>query len=128
MLLFMTVMSMSMMAACSSDDDDDDGAVRAEPSQTVSANEVRITNNTGSISFNSFRVVFVTANDEILTNKDYGTVNMGESITAPIPTGATEYYVGTKMSGKYFFSPNYPVSIKDLRVTYDEVMQWRSNG
>lgn len=105
-------------ASCSDDDDDDNST----------SNEVKITNLTGSISFQSFRIVFLTANGETLINKDYGTVNNGESVSATIPTGATEYYMGTKINNIYFFSPNYPVSINNLKISYDEVAQWRSNS
>ncbi|MBP3473033.1 MAG: hypothetical protein J6K41_12560 [Paraprevotella sp.] len=125
MMLCMTALVLPIATSCSDDDDDMTPNI---PEQPTPSNTVYITNGTGSISFQRFRVAFLTANGETLTNKEYGTVNVGESITATIPTGATQYYMGTVLNGKYFFSPNYPVSITNIKVSYDELMEWRANN
>ncbi len=101
-----------LITSCNKDDDD------PQP-QTVT-----ITNKTGSITLKSFRVVFVNGKGETLTDRDYGTFNPDDEVSAEIPTGAEEYYMATFLNSRWFFSPDYSVSITTNKLTSDGVGQW----
>ena len=87
---------------------------------------ITVTNNSGSYVLNRFRIVFLNAGGETLQDKEYGTFSPGDSHTVEIPTGAAEYYMATYKS-KWYFSPNYSVSVTKNKLTYDGIDQWRSN-
>ena len=87
---------------------------------------ITVTNNSGSYVLERFRIVFLNTSGETLQDKEYGTFSPGDSHTVEIPTGADEYYMAT-YSGKWYFSPNYSVSLKKNKLTYDGIQQWRSN-
>lgn len=119
-ILFVAVMSMGFMS-CSKDEPEE-----TPEYPTADYTKVVISNN-GVTTLQRFRVVFLNAKREILTDKDFGTLAPGESITANIPTGATEYYMATYLYSKWFFSPNYEVSIISLKLSEAEIGQWTSN-
>ena len=111
-VMLLVMIAMPFLAACS---DDDDEAV------------LTVTNDTGSMTLSRFTIVFVNHLGETLTGREYGTFSPGDRISAEIPIGAEEYYMGFVLSGRWFVSPNYPVSITNNVLTYDGVEQWRSN-
>ena len=74
-----------------------------------------------------FTVVFVNDRMEILTQRDYGTFNPGDRVSAEIPTGAAEYYMGTYLSGRWFVSPNYNITITTNNLSQDVIGQWTAN-
>lgn len=110
-MLLVLMMAVPFLAACS---DDDDEAV------------LTVTNDTGSRTLQRFKIVFLTGNGEILIDREYGTFSPGDRISAEIPIGAEEYYMGTYLNA-WYFSPNYPASITNNVLTYDGVGQWRTN-
>lgn len=110
-VMLLVMMAMPFLAACS---DDDDEAV------------LTVTNDTGSMTLSRFTIVFVNHLGETLTDREYGTFSPGDRISAEIPIGAEEYYMGTYLNA-WYFSPNYPASITNNVLTYDGVGQWRTN-
>lgn len=111
MMLVMLALSVSFVSC--SDDNDDTPAI------------ITISNNS-TYTLNRFRVVFVTEKGEKLTDKEYGTLSQDDKITAEIPAGAAEYYMATYIN-TWFFSPNYPISITNNKLTSDVVNEWMTN-
>lgn len=112
-LLGILMVTTFLITSCNKDDD-------PKP-QTVT-----IINKTGSITLKSFRVVFINGKGETLTDRDYGTFNPDDEVTAEIPTGAEEYYMATKQNNSWFFSPDYAISITTNKLTTDGVGEWTS--
>lgn len=83
--------------------------VTVNQSGKVPETKITITNNS-TYSLYRFRVVFINSRLEELTDRDFGTLDPGTTITADIPTSATEFYMATYSNYKWFFSPNYDVS------------------
>ena len=110
MMLVMLALSVSFVSC--SDDDDTPSVI------TVS--------NNSTYTLNRFRVVFVTEKGETLTDKEYGTLSPDDKITAEIPTGAAEYYMATYIN-RWYFSPNYSISITNNKLTSAVVGEWMSN-
>ena len=96
------------------------------PSCGDDVDAITVTNDSGSVVLNRFRIVFLNASSETLQDKEYGTFSPGDSHTVEIPTGAAEYYMACYKS-KWYFSPNYSVSVTKNKLTYDGIDQWRSN-
>ena len=115
MVLLMLVTSVCMFS-CSSDDDGDPTA----------GGTISIVNQSTE-TLERFTVTFLNERMEILTQRDYGTFLPGDNISAEIPTGAAEYYMGTYLYGMWFFSPNYSISIRTNNLTQSVVDQWTTN-
>lgn len=88
---------------------------------------VTVTNNS-TYTLYRFRVVFLNNRLEQLTDRDFGTLDPGTTITADIPTAATEYYMATYLSGRWYFSANYSVDYTDMILTTAEVNNWSANS
>lgn len=88
---------------------------------------VRITNNS-VYSLSRFRVVFVNSQYEKLTDRDFGTLDPGDYITADIPTAATTYYMATYLNDRWFFSPDYDVTYTNLNLSTSEIGNWSTNS
>ena len=89
----------------------------------------RVTVTNGSIyTLERFRIVFLNARNEKLTDRDFGTLAPGNNISVDIPTGATEYYMATYLYNTWFFSPNYGVNYTSLNLTSDEIGNWATNS
>ena len=101
--------------------------VNVYQSGKVPETKVTITNNS-TYTLYRFRVVFVNGKYEELTDRDFGTLDPGTSITADIPTSATEYYMATYLNSKWFFSPNYEVSYTNLSLSSSEIGNWSTNS
>lgn len=112
MVLLMLVTSVCMFS-CSDDDED-------------AVSVVSIVNQS-TYTLERFTVVFVNDRMEILTQRDYGTFNPGDRVSAEIPTGAAEYYMGTYLSGRWFVSPNYNITITTNNLSQDVIGQWTAN-
>lgn len=117
LLAIMLVGSLSLGLSSCGDDDDD---IVPETKVTIK--------NSSTITLNRFRVVFVNSRFEKITDLDFGTLTPGRSVTADIPTGATEYYLGMYYSGLWFFSPNYDISYKNLNLTDAEIGNWTTSS
>lgn len=90
------------------------------------SNQICVTNNS-TYTLERFRVVFMNARLEELTDRDFGTLAPGTTIYADIPTAATEYYMATYL-GKWYFSANYSVEYTDMVLTTAEVGNWSANS
>ncbi|MBR1838796.1 MAG: hypothetical protein IJ786_04485 [Bacteroidaceae bacterium] len=104
--LFMTV---NVFTACSDDDGDD---------------STLVIRNSSSYSLQNFTVVFVNSHDEIVKTFPKGTFNPSETLTFPIPEGATEWWMGGNFDGGTHVSPNYEVSIKSLNIDNGLLRAW----
>ena len=111
-----------MSVGLSSCGGDDAGEIPQKIDPPV-ATGITITNNS-SYSYNRFTVVFLNDDKERLGDKDYGTVSPGESVTASIATGATQYYIRIYANGRYYYSPNYKVSTTSLSLTNDSYWEY----
>ena len=127
---FMSMLTMIMVAvlsfgltSCSKDDPEPTPEPTPVP---VVATSVTITNQS-TLTLTRFRVVFLNASNEILTDKDYGTMYPNDYISAPIPTSATQYYMATYINSTWYFSVNYNISYTSLSITDAVVREWRSN-
>lgn len=85
---------------------------------------VTITNST-NYTFKRFTVHFVNSRMEELPDRDFGTLYPNSTITADIPSGATEYYMAFYES-RWRFSPNY--SIEDSEMVITDVGKWTANS
>lgn len=95
-----------------------------EPAKPTSVN---VTNNTGSLSLNSFTIVFINRADEVLGKKDFGDLNPGNSASMSIPVGAERFYMGAYVNhgSDFLFSPYYYLDqVTSLSITYDMVQTW----
>lgn len=101
--------------------------VSVSQSGKVPETRVTITNNS-TYSLYRFRVVFVNSRFEELTDRDFGTFDPGTTITADIPTAATEFYMATYLNSKWFFSPNYDISYTRLNLSTAEIGNWSTNS
>ena len=114
MLLLVAGVGLSFVS-CSDDDDED-------------ANAITVVNNS-SYSLNRLTIHFLNArtsdNGEELSQQDFGTVNPSGSISAPIPAGATYYYIAIYEQGEYWFSADYSVSV--TRMSIDNNTKWYTN-
>lgn len=115
LLAFAMVAFLSVGFTSCHDDDDD------APSQVVIKNG-------STYTLTRFRVVFMNSRMEELTDKDFGTLSPGETVTAVIPTSAKEFYMATYLSNTWYFSPNYEVTYKNLTLTNAEVGNWSANS
>ena len=88
---------------------------------------VTVTNNSIYV-LERFRVVMLNSKMETLTDRDFGTLSPGNSVTMDIPTGATEYYMATYLYSTWFFSPNYDIQYSSLSLSTDEIGGWKSNS
>ena len=107
-----------------------DGAlamVNVSQSGHTKSTSIRITNNS-NYTLDRFTVHFVNSRFEELSTRDFGTLYSGNTITAEIPTGATEYYMATYASSRWFFSANYDISIANMTLTTAEVDRWSANA
>lgn len=101
--------------------------VSVSQSGKVPETRVTITNNS-TYSLYRFRVVFVNSRFEELTDRDFGTFDPGTTITADIPTAATEFYMATYLNSKWFFSPNYEISYTRLNLSTAEIGNWSTSS
>lgn len=100
--------------------------VSVNQSGKVQENKITITNNS-TFSLYRFRVVFVNNKNEELTDRDFGTLDPGTTITADIPTAAAEFYM-TTYNQMWFFSPNYDISYTYLSLSTAEIGNWSANS
>lgn len=113
MLLLMLVTTFSF-AACSDDDDENGSGL--------------VITNSSTYTLQRFRVVFITAQGETLSDREYGTFYPGAKQEIPeIPAGAAYYYMATYANNMWFFSVNYEVSVRNLSITTDVIGEWRTN-
>ena len=101
--------------------------VTVNQSGKVPETKVTITNSS-TYTLYRFRVVFMNSRLEELTDRDFGTLDPGTTITADIPTSATEFYMATYLNSKWFFSPNYDVTYTNLSLTTAEIGNWSANS
>ena len=101
--------------------------VSVNQSGKVPETKVTITNSS-TYTLYRFRVVFVNSRFEELTDRDFGTLDPGTTITADIPTSATEFYMATYLNSKWFFSPNYDITYTNLSLTTAEIGNWSANS
>lgn len=101
--------------------------VSVNQSGKVPETKVTITNSS-TYTLNRFRVVFMNSRLEELTDRDFGTLDPGTTITADIPTSASEFYMATYLNNKWFFSPNYDVAYTNLSLTTAEIGNWSANS
>ena len=113
-MLFMVLAMGLTFTSCGSDDDGGDDSV------------VSITNNSG-YDLPRFTVVFLNAQYEELTRRDFGTLSPGLTIDAPIPTAASQFYMATYLGGEWYFSAYYSIAYKNMKLTRDEVGNWSTN-
>ena len=94
-------------------------------------NQVKVVNETGSLTLRSFTFKFFSATGEILRSTDVGTFNPGETKTMDIPTGTASWRVGAYINDDWNFaiSPEYTISTKTLKLTYGDVHDgWQYNN
>lgn len=115
-LFIITFLSFSL-SSCGDDKED-------EPSAVVGV--VTITN-TSTYTLSNFIVNFTNDDHEVITREQKGTVKPKDKVTVEIPIGATKYYMGTTVNGKYFFSPDYSVSVRNQILTDQIVGNWTAN-
>ena len=101
--------------------------VSVNQSGKVPETKVTITNSS-TYTLYRFRVVFMNSRLEELTDRDFGTLDPGTTITADIPTSATEFYMATYSNYKWYFSPNYDISYTSLSLTTAEIGNWSANS
>lgn len=101
--------------------------VTVNQSGKVPETKVTITNSS-TYSLYRFRVVFMNSRLEELTDRDFGTLDPGTTITADIPTSATEFYMATYLNSRWYFSPNYDVTYTNLSLTTAEIGNWSANS
>ena len=100
-----------------------------DPTEPTTPTSVRVSNNTGSLSLNSFTIKFINRAGEQLASKDFGDLNPNNSVSMNIPTGAYAWYVGAyinhespfKMSPYYFLEDK----IYSVNLSFDDVQQWQ---
>jgi hypothetical protein len=102
--------------SCGSDGDSDDPATGT----------VTITNNS-KYDLPQFTVVFLNAQYEELTDRNYGTLYADDKIECTIPTAAAQYYMATRLNGTWYFSAYYSISHRNMKLTTAEVGNWKSN-
>lgn len=101
--------------------------ITVNQSGKVPETKVTITNNS-TYTLYRFRVVFLNSRLEQLTDRDFGTLDPGTTITADIPTSAIEFYMATYNNNNWFFSPNYDVSYTHLSLSTAEIGNWSANS
>lgn len=101
--------------------------VTVNQSGKVTEKKVTITNSS-TYTLYRFRVVFMNSRLEELTDRDFGTLDPGTTITADIPTSATEFYMATYLNSRWYFSPNYDVTYTYLSLTTAEIGNWSANS
>lgn len=106
---------------------DASATVSVNQSSHVQETKVTITNNS-TYTLYRFRVVFLNSRMEELTDRDFGTLDPGTTISADIPTSATEFYMATYLNSTWYFSPNYDISYTRLMLSTSEVGQWSKNS
>lgn len=84
--------------------------------------------NSSTYTLERFTVVMCNAKYETFSQQDFGTFYPGNTITMPIPTGATQYYMGTYLNGKWFVSPDYDIQFTNLTLSTSEIGQWKANS
>ena len=98
--------------------------VSVNQSGKTQATKVTITNKT-TYTLKRFTVHFVNSRLEELPDRDFGTVDPNSTVSADIPTGATEYYMAFYDS-RWWFSPNYSIEYTENLIT--SVDKWTSNS
>ena len=101
--------------------------VSVNQSGKVPETKVTITNSS-TYTLYRFRVVFMNSRLEELTDRDFGTLDPGTTITADIPTSASEFYMATYLNSKWFFSPNYDVTYTNLSLSTAEIGNWSAHS
>ena len=101
--------------------------VTVNQSGKVQETKVTVTNNS-TYTLYRFRVVFLNSKLEELTDRDFGTLDPGSTITADIPTSAKEFYMATYLNSKWYFSPNYEISYTNLSLSTAEIGNWSANS
>lgn len=101
--------------------------VNVNQSGKTQPTSVSITNNS-TYTLNRFTVHFVNSKYEELSSRDFGTLYPNSSITAEIPTGATEYYMATYLGSRWYFSANYSIDFTNMLLTTAEVGNWSTNS
>ena len=109
------------LSSCGGGDDDGDIPQRVDPPVSTG---ITITNNS-TMSFDRFTVIFLNDEKQRVDQKDYGTVSPGESVNAPIATGATQYLIMIYYYGEYYLSPYYKVSATSLSLTDDSYWSYQ---
>ena len=115
-MMFMVLAMGLTFTSCGSDGDGDDNP-----------GTVTITNNS-KYDLPQFTVVFLNAQYEELTDRNYGTLYADDKIECTIPTSASQYYMATRLNGTWYFSPYYSIAYKNLKLTTAEVGNWSSNN
>ncbi len=118
-LMLMVVCAVGF-TACGDDEDE------PAPAPPVDSTVISITNGS-SYTLDDFIVVFTNTKGETISRERKGTLKPGGHVEADIPQGAVYYYMGTMLMGSRFFSPDYEVSLKSIRLTDDTVGEWRTN-
>lgn len=101
--------------------------ITVNQSGKVPETKITITNNS-TYTLYRFRVIFINSRLETLTDRDFGTLDPGTTITADIPTSATEFYMAEYFNNRWYFSPNYDVTYTNLSLTTAEVGNWSANS
>ena len=101
--------------------------ITVNQSGKVPDTRVTIINNS-TYTLERFRVVFLNSRLESLTDRDFGTLSPGTSVTADIPTSATQFYMATYLNSRWYFSPNYDIEFTYLNLTTAEVGNWSANA
>ena len=98
------------------------------PTEETTPTSVTVTNNTGSVSLNSFTIKFQNRAGEQVGSKDFGDFNPGSTVSMKIPTGAIVWYVGAYINhgSDFAVSPYYYLedNIYKVNLTFDDVQQW----
>ncbi len=101
--------------------------VTVNQSGKIQETKVTVTNNS-TYTLYRFRVVFLNSKLEQLTDRDFGTLDPGSTITADIPTSAKEFYMATYLNSRWYFSPNYEVTYTNLSLSTAEIGNWSANS
>lgn len=105
-----------------------DASATVSVNQSAKVPETRVTITNGSTyTLERFTVHFINSRLEELSARDFGTLYPNSTISADIPTGATEYYMAT-YSSKWFFSANYSIEYTNMVLTTAEVGNWSANS
>ena len=118
-----SLLGFGMMTGCTGDEygPDNTDVVYGPP---IVISYVTYVNNM-STPLSRFRVIFRNSKGDILFDQDYGDFHPGDYFSVTIPTGAVEYYVAT-YSGKWYFSPDYQVSVTTLSLNDSSI--WYTNN
>ena len=95
------------------------------------SNQLKVENNTGSLTLRAFTFKIYSGSGEQLRSQDVGVLSPGDSRTMEIPAGAEKWRVGAYINDDYEFSisPEYSISTKTLKLSYGDVHDgWTLNN